>query len=183
MVSFDQEQGISPAEFEQAISSQRPVLRWIYHCAGIHDRVVDDSQDAAVELPREADEEESDTEEEGTGQGGENVEQVDEDADGDTDEEEYADGETRSRWKRCSDGVKLRVSGLHYPNDAGLASLTTTAGSDCGRSCNSPYMDASLSSGGHQITVQVPPTFASYTADGIGTPPGGGGQGVNRKEG
>ncbi len=115
-MSFDQEKGISTAEFDKAVAERRPVLRWIYHCAGVHDRLPGDEEEVEVkrtgnEQPRGDEEEESETEDEGIGQGGENVEEVDENADADPNED-YA-GELRTRWKRCSDGVKLRVSATY----------------------------------------------------------------------
>ncbi len=99
MVSFDRDQGLAEADFDKAIATRRPVLRWTYHCAGVHDRVVEEDC--------EAEEGESDGEDEGTGGGADDVEDVDEDADGQQDD----DLELRTRWKRCSDRVKLRVGG------------------------------------------------------------------------
>ncbi len=114
MVTFDRGGGITQGQFDKAIANRRPVVRWVYHCAGVHDRYVDNDEETATRTPSGnnmsdgepglGEDSDSGSEDEAEGQGEADVEDVDEDADRDEDQEGR-----RKRWHKCSDGVKLRV--------------------------------------------------------------------------
>lgn len=92
IVSWDPGSGLSEAECGLAVQAKRPVLRWEYVCAGIHDVI-----------PK------SKSNRQNSGKRGSEYEDEQADA-ANEDEAGHEEGEEHGRWERCSYEVRLRVS-------------------------------------------------------------------------
>ncbi|KAK7014376.1 hypothetical protein R3P38DRAFT_2545476 [Favolaschia claudopus] len=96
----------SPELKERAIADKRPVWRWTYFCAGVHDLEPPPTRGGEpldTSSESESEEDEEDNEDEGKERRGKKkkVEIDDDDSNAD---------ESRGRWNKCGSGVRLRVS-------------------------------------------------------------------------
>ncbi|KAK6991439.1 hypothetical protein R3P38DRAFT_3290638 [Favolaschia claudopus] len=94
----------SPELKERAIADKRPVWRWTYFCAGVHDLEPPPTRggeplDTSSESESEEDEEDNEDERKERPGKKKKVEIDDDDSDA---------GESRGRWNKCGSGVRLR---------------------------------------------------------------------------
>ncbi|KAK7015046.1 hypothetical protein R3P38DRAFT_2544135 [Favolaschia claudopus] len=94
----------SPEAQEMAVSKNRPVWRWLYVCAGVHDRVPPDS--GLDSVASQATTHQPSNEHSDAGIGSDAASEAIED---DENSEDSDDGTARKRWNKCSSEVRLQV--------------------------------------------------------------------------